>query len=506
MTNIVSRASVLAVVPQDEQGVPKAPTLATQYLTLRQGDGSIVPNFNVLESQNVRNSIGAAKPLLGLENPTYSGGHELRHSGTEGEAPDFSEILKTAFGSETVESVEYDTVGGSTTTVLKVDTGEGANIPVGSARLVKDPVNGYSIRPVHSVNGDDVTLAFPLANAPASGVNLGKAITYAPADTDHQNLTFWHYLGNGGAVAMMVDSKIVDLSLAFNAGEIITMDFTAEGGSYFFNPIEITASTRFIDWEDDDGDHTAAVAEGWYKDPHALASALQDAMAAADTSETPEVTYSDTTGKFTIKMTGSVLTLKFNTGPNAANSIASKIGFSAAADKSGTVATTGYTSDNAINLAAPQSPQYDSADGLVAKNNEVLLGDGDDTAVFSASSVTMQMATPKRDILDVNAESGKSGSIIQSRTVNFTITGLLKKYQADAFNRFALGTQTRFAYIFGEKVGGNWVAGKCGCVYSPTCTITSFEITDDDGLVGISIGLQAYVNEAGDGEIYMSFC
>src|SRR5690606_42037697 len=65
-----------------------------------------------------------------------------------------------------------------------------------------------------------------------------------------------------------------------------------------------------------------------------------------------------------------------------------------------------------------------------AKNNEVLLGDGDETAVFSASSVTMQMATPKRDILDVN-RSEEHTSELQSRE-NLVCRLLLEKKNTNA--------------------------------------------------------------------------
>lgn len=504
MTTIATRASVAAVVVETTEGTLKAPTAATEYLTLRAGDPSIAPTFNVLESQNMRNSIGAAKPLLGLENPAFSSGHELRHSGTEGAKPDYSEIMKAAFGSEDVQATEYDTVNGSTATVLKLGSGEGANIVVGSARLIKDPTNGYSIRPVHSISDDDLTLAFPLDTAPASGVNTGKAITWSPADTGHQSLSFWHYLGNAGAVAAMAGARVTSLAMAFNAGEIITMDYTLEGTAYYFNPIEITDSTKYIDFTDDDGTFAAAVPTGWYKSPVALADAVATAMNATSSTQTATVTYDNTTGKWAIKTTGTVLSLLWNSGDNSANTIGGKLGFTTTGDDSGTAATTGYTSDTALDLSAPQTPSYDSADGLVAKDNEVWIGDGDETATFSASSVSFQMATPKRDILDVNATSGKSGSIVQSRTVNITITGLLNKYDADKFSRFAEGTATRFAYIFGQKTGGNWDEGKCACLYVPTATITSFEVPDDNGLVGISIGLQAYVNSDGDGEIYFS--
>src|SRR5690606_17278141 len=126
-------------------------------------------------------SIGAAAPVLGAEAPALSLNHYLRHSGVEGQEPNFGLLLEGAFGDKSVASTEYDTVANSTAgsssarAVVKVDSGEGVNFERGHALMIKDQTNGYSIRPVFSISSDDLSLGFNLGNAPGSGVNLGKA-------------------------------------------------------------------------------------------------------------------------------------------------------------------------------------------------------------------------------------------------------------------------------------------------------------------------------------------
>lgn len=503
MASIQTRSSVLALVKETTAGVIKLPTASTDYVAL-QDDFSMSPSFDTLENAELKASIGTAKPIQGSENPTASLSHYLRHSGSVATAPNFGLLLECCLGSVTTAGAEYDTVAGSTTSVINVDTGEGASFQRGEPLLIKDATNGYRIRCIDSISSDALTIGFQVPVAPASGVNLGRAVLYYPANTGHPTLSVWHYVGNGGALQAMAGARVTGASFDISAGELINGSYDMEGVSFYFDPITITSADRYIDFTDDDGTWAAVVAAGTYNNPHELASAIQTAMRAANSGETATCTYSNTTGKFTIKTTGTLLSLLFLTGTNNANSIDTSIGFTHT-DHTGTAATTGYTSDNAVSFAAPQTPSYDNADPLAAKDNEVMVGDTSDYLCFKASSVSFAISTPKSDILSVCATSGKDGSIISSREVSISVTALLEQYDADKWNKFKQNANVKFQYSFGEKSGGNWVAGKCGALYCPTAVITSFNIEDQDGLAALSLELAGYVNSSGEGEVFVGF-
>jgi len=504
MASISTRTSALAVTVETTEGTPVAPTGASQFLAA-QDDFAMSPAFDVLENAELKSSLGKGKSILGAENPSASFSHYLRHSGVEGTAPNYKELLQAAFGAEDVEATEYNTVSSSTVSVINVDTGEGAAFRRGQPLLIKDATNGYRIRPVHSISTDALTIGFQLPNAPASGVNLGKAITYYPADSGHQTLTLWQYLGNGGAIQMMAGARVTQLDISIAAGELINASYSLEGVAYYFNPITLAATDTKLDFTDDDGTVVATITAGTYKDPHELAAAIQTAMRAVQTSESATVTYSNTTGKYTILSTGTVLSLLWNSGGQTANTIGDKLGFSVAADDTGVAATTGYTSDNAVSFAAPYTPSFDSASPLSAKDNEVMVGDSDDYVCFKASAVDFSMALTNRKISSVCAVSGVSGSLINAREVTVTVTALLEQYEADKFRKFRENEDTRFQYSFGNKSGGNWVAGQCGMLYLPTTTITSYTISDDDGLASLELVLTSYVDDSGNGEVYLGF-
>lgn len=500
---IITKASVLFLKEETTEGTPVIPGAATDAVDLREGF-DMSPQIESIQSDLIRASIGAAKGFTGVENPTFNLALYLRNSGTQGTAPNYRLFLKACFGGEEVETVEYTLAAGSTTTVLNI-TSILANGIQGQAHLIKDPVNGYRIRFAHSLATNASTMSFAVPTAPGTGVAIGKPVTYYGKNTGHPTFASWLYMGNGGTTFMMSGCRTTGLTITAEAGQLIGIDVENQGRAFYQNPIEITSSFRYVDFTDDDGTFAAAVAIGWYKSPHELAAAIQVAMRAANTGETATVTYSDTTGKFTIKTTGTVLSLLWNTGTNAANTIGTKIGFSVAANDTGTAATTGYTSDDAQTYAAPYTATYDSADALICKNMEAMFGDQEDYLCFDPDSVTIRVTNTRVVQKSICAESGQGNSAFSARVMEVEFRALLEKYDADRFERYRLNTESRFQFSFGEKSGGNWVAGKAGGFYLRTCTVNEYDVVDVDGYVGMTVKLLGFVPSDGSSEGYLSF-
>lgn len=500
-----NKKSVLAIVKETTEGVPIKPSASTDYVALQEGF-EVEPAFEELENAELTGSIGQAKSELGFESPTASLSHYLRHSGVEGQAPNYGDILESMMGSVTIKSPERDTIGGSTAGTasvraqIKVDTGEGAEFKRGMALLIKDSPN--SVRNINNISTDDLNLSFNLSSAPAAAINLGQAVLYEAADDGHPTLAFWLYRANGGAVELMAGTRVTEGTMNVTAGEFVNMDFSFEGIEYFFDGLLIDSTNKFMDFNDGGGEENVSVAEKMYKDPHELAAALQSAMDAA-TADNITVTYNDSDGKFTIASDGATLSLLWNTGTNTANTIgkSTALNFDVSADDTGSLT---YTGDNAIDLTSPQTPAFDSADPLVAKDNEVFLGDFDDNVCFKASTITASITNTKTDILDVCAVSGKSGSLFTDREASIEVQAQLDQYDADKFRKFREGSVIEFQYNFGEKVGGDWVAGKVGNLYTPTATITSYQLVDNDGIIDLAMTLTPFV-DSGLPEIYINF-
>lgn len=499
---ILTRKSVLAIKKEVVEGTPIAPTASGDYVAL-QDDFSLAPAFETLENAELKDSLGSAKAIQGLENPAGSFSHYWRHSGVEGQEPDYGPLLESIFGDVDIALTEYNTVAGSTTSAINVDVGEGAFFQRGQALLVKHAAFPWEITIVESVAGDVITPLFNLKNAPATGTDLGLSVTYLPVNDGHPTLSVWHYLGNGGAIQLVSGARVVSLNTTFDAGQLINSNVSFEGNEYYYDPLEVVAGTNDkLDFTDDGGTFVATITAKMYKDPIELAEEIQKQLNAAGT-ETFTVSYDSDTGKYTIaNTTGAVLSLLWFSGANAADTIGALLGFDTSADDT---ASLSYTSDDPITLSSPQSPVFDTEDPNVAKANEFWLGDATDAVCSKASSVSWALDVPKSDISDICATSGKSGSRPNSRTSSFTASLLLSEYDAAKFKKFRANDNVKCQYNFGKKVSGDWVPGQCGSVVIPTGTITEFEIVDDEGLAYLNITVQAYVNDAGDGEVYAAF-
>lgn len=500
MAGLQTRKSALAVVTETTEGTPVAPSASSDYLPIQE-DVSIDFSTDTLENAELRASIGTAQPILGQENPTASFSLYLKGSGTSGTEPAARKIYKAAFGAENVKAAEYDAEAGSTVSDIVLSAGQGADYGRGYAVLVQHAAHAWELRPVHDVNVDTLKLAFNLNNTPVSTTLLGRPVTYYPAEDTFDTLTIWNYLANGGAIEMLAGARPTALDIEFSAGEIINQSLSFEAVEQFFDPIEVT-SNNDLDFTDDDGTFAVSIESRYYKDPHEVAEALTAAMNASGTTETHSVTYDDSAGKFVIATsTSTVLSLLWNTGANTATTIGTTLGFSVAADDTG---STSYTADNAQDWSSPQTPVFQDVAPNVAKSNEVWVGDDStDNTCINASNVSFSLANTITKIPDICADSGVSGSIVSQRAFNVTVTALLSQHDAANARRFRKGDTVRWGYAWGPKDGGNWVKGKCGVLYLPFCTVTNFSTEDQDGLVAYNLELQAYVSDS-SGEGFLS--
>lgn len=503
MSKLSNKKSVMAIVDESTEGTPAFPTTANEYTALQDGF-DMEPAFNELDNAELTGSIGKAKTILGSEDPSASFSHYIRHSGVEGTEPDYGRLFHSLLGDKKVVTTERDVVSATAGTetaraTIDVDAGEGVEFERGQAVMIKDPTNGYSVRNVFSVTGDVLDMGQNVSVAPVAGVDLGKAVLYKPANDEHPTHSYLLYRANGGAVELLAGGRVTEGSIEASAGEFVNGSFSVGGVGYYFDPVEITATNKYLDFDDTSGELNAVIAEKTYKDPHELAAALETAMDDL-TPDTITVKYLDASGKYQIT-TDDGLQLLWATGVNSANSIGETIGFDVSTNDTG---FTTYESDDAAVLSSPQTPNYDNAQPLVAKDNQIMIGDFSDIGCFEASSVTMSINGTKSDIPSICAPTGKAGSIISEREVEVEVAALLNKYDADKFKRFRKGDNIQFTYNFGEKSGGNWVPGKTVNTYMPTSTISSFKLEDADGLVQLSMTLKGYVDE-GKGEFYINF-
>lgn len=491
-----TKNTVIAVVKETTEGVYLPPSSATDYIPVRAGY-ALTNEVEQLESDALSGSIGLSKSAVGLESPTADLPLYLHGSGTVGTRPDIDQALEGFFGQVVNNATEYDTVGGSTTSVLNVDTGEGANFYRGQSLLIKDNVNGWKIKPVLSVSGDALTLGFNVSNAPASGVNLGRAITYRPiADIPSYSITA--YQGNGGVVEGIAGAKVNSLTVSAEAGQFVELNPSFSGIKYFQNPLRVTASNNALDFNDG-APKSITLAQKTYEDPHAIAAELQAKMDGAS-SDTITVVYHDTgvnAGKFTITTSGAALDIDFGTTVNTCGLL---FGFPADVDSALT-----YTSPDALNLDAPHVPTFDAEKTLTAKDQGILIGDATDLICVDLDSIEISGENTINFANSICAESGRGASAPTGRAFEISLSGDVKKYDGDYFKKLRTGANSPFFLVLGVRAsaGGDWVPAKNMTFYAPNATITSLTTVDNNELVFFNMTIRPFV-ESGLGEFFVN--
>jgi len=497
-----TRATIGAIVEETTVGVLKKPTAATDFIPLRSGGFSQDPQIEILENNElIAGTIGEAKGVPGKENPTGSLGIYVKHTGTPNTAPKWSLLLKSIFGTQTDHATEYNTVASSTTTSLNVDTGEGAQFIKGQAVMVKDTAAGrtYSIRNVKSITNDALELNFALSNAPAAAIDLGKANTLSPAATGHKSFSEWLYQANGAAIEASAGNRVSSATITADAAGQLEATFNFSGTKYYFNPIEVDASSCKIDFKDDSGSEvTATLTTGFYR-PEELATEVDTRMEAAG-AKNYTCAWAPLTGKFTITSDGSALDILWATGTNNVNAADTILGFSA--DITGALTYTGAEKT----WAAAYTPSYDTANvsNIVVKNAELFIGSQTDNVCVKASNVSIAIEATLAEILSLCATSGVLERPIVRRSVTMTVTTLLEKHRSDYINSLLNASGLSAMLNCGQKDGsGNWTPGQCFNVYLGNATIQSHVISGDDYRT-VSITAKGYVTSTLD-DIYVNF-
>jgi hypothetical protein len=498
MTVGLQRANTLAITEEVTPGDYVAPSVGGEFVPLRPGN-ELSYEPEQLENDELLNDIGASKSATGKE--IVSGSHSayLRHSGVEGQEPELSVLYESVMGAKNITATERDTVVGSTVSDINVDAGEGVEFPMGKAVLVKNG-SGFEIRNVDEVSGDSLSLNFRLDNAPGTGINLGKAVTYIPAAQGHPTFSTTKYLGGGFAKEVSAGNTATEVSITMDANGYGEVEFSFEGTKYFFNPITISANNKFLDFEDDQGVSFISIAERIYKTPIELADAITAAFDSA-TTETIVCSFSSETGKFTISTsTSSVLELPWNTGANTVNSIGATLGFIVASDDTGAVS---YVSDNEQSYASSITPSYDNADPIIVKGAELFIGNETDNVCICAQTVSITISKEVEDVDCICEESGIKEKIPTSRSAEMTVTAVLKKHDVTLLDALLKNARVQAMMNAGPKTGGNWVPGKCFNVYFQNATVSQYTTTGDS-FIQASITLKGYVTSTKK-DVYLNF-
>lgn len=231
----VSKSNIAwAVEVEDTEGTYKAPASAASFVQVLKDGSELSFSKELLERNIYTGSLRKVTPRTGQFQVSGSVATEFRAHSTEGTAPEYDALMKSALGARRQISTTTTTkASGNTGSVLQIENADITKFAVNDIICVKQS-GGYHISPIAAVDDTadscNIELLIPKASGSFSdSVVISKATIYTTADADHPSLSISKYY-EGAILDKAVGCKIASLSLdSFSTGQIASWKFGFEG-------------------------------------------------------------------------------------------------------------------------------------------------------------------------------------------------------------------------------------------------------------------------------------
>lgn len=236
MGNSVLRNSAYAVKEEVTEGTYVPPAADNEYMQVIPDGTELTPSKELLERQVLTGSVGKATSRTGIKSSAGSLVAELRGSDTEGGAPEFEALMKSALGSVRSSAAitidDADSGGTHTTSRAYLPDADASKIEIGD--MVTIQVAGdYHTSPV-SAKSDTPGDVFIDLLIPADGAFLDADViaafrTYVPADAGHPSLSVSKWIEDS-VLEQYTGMKVTSLSMdSFTTGQLASFNFGMEG-------------------------------------------------------------------------------------------------------------------------------------------------------------------------------------------------------------------------------------------------------------------------------------
>jgi len=228
--------TVYAVEIEDTEGTYKAPTADTSYVQVLSDGAELTPAKETLERAIFNGSIGKSTPRTGTRTVSGSLPVEMRASATEGEAPEYDALMRSAMGSrrQVTSTLADDTDSGTPHTASRIYflDADASKYQVGDIVTVK-AAGGYHTSPVVAVSnvaGDVYIDLLTAAAAPfADADEVAPVTTYVTADAGHPSLSISKYIEQA-RLEQATGARVNSMSLEnFTTGQLANWAFGFEG-------------------------------------------------------------------------------------------------------------------------------------------------------------------------------------------------------------------------------------------------------------------------------------
>lgn len=236
MAIAVKDNTVFAVEIEDTENTYKAPTANTSYVQTLADGAEMTPAKELLERDIFNGSIGKTTPRTGTRTVSGAMPVEMRASSTEGAAPEYDALVRSALGSRrqvtTTSADDTDSGTPHTTTRIYLLDADASKYNIGD--IVTIQVAGdYHTSPVTAVSNTPGDVYIDLLVAAGSAFTDGDAIaavtTYVTANSGHPSLSISKYLETA-VLEQATGARVNSMALEnFTTGQLANWNFGFEG-------------------------------------------------------------------------------------------------------------------------------------------------------------------------------------------------------------------------------------------------------------------------------------
>lgn len=225
-----------AVEIEDTENTYKAPTAATSYVQTLADGAEMTPAKELLERDIFNGSIGKTTPRTGIRTVTGSLPVEMRAASTEGDAPEYDALLRSALGSRrqvtATTADDTDSATPHTASRIYLLNADASKYNVGDIITV-EVAGDYHTSPITAVSntpGDVYVDLLVAADAAFTDGDIIQAVsTYVTADSGHPSLSVSKYIETT-VLEQATGCRVNSMALEnFTTGQLASWNFGFEG-------------------------------------------------------------------------------------------------------------------------------------------------------------------------------------------------------------------------------------------------------------------------------------
>lgn len=234
MSVVVKKNTAVAVMEEVTEGTYVAPAAVTDYVQTLSDGLEMSFSKEKIERQTFNSSIGKTSPRTGQKSASGSIPVEARAFSTEGGAPEFDKLMKSALGTRRQASTTTTTkASGNTASVLQIEDADISKFNIGDIIMIK-MAGAYHVSPITAKSSGAGTATITLLIPHPSGdvtdsAVIAKFTTYTVADSGHPSLSISKYL-ESAVLEYAVGCRVNSMSLEnFATGQLPSFNFGFEG-------------------------------------------------------------------------------------------------------------------------------------------------------------------------------------------------------------------------------------------------------------------------------------